>query len=59
MELLGTEQSPNPSVLHMWWGGVFFPGLVPLNDLVNFESVVGIKPGDSSVVTGYQVDVYP
>ena len=36
--------------------GSSFPGLVPSDDTVNFESVMGIKPGDSSVVIGYQVD---
>ena len=38
--------------------GLLFPGLVPSNDTVNFESVVGIKPGDSGVVIGYQVDEF-
>ena len=33
-------------------------GLVPSDDTVNSESVVGIKPGDSSVVIGYQVDEF-
>ena len=36
--------------------GSSFPGLVPSDDTVNSESVVGIKPGDSGVVIGYQVD---
>ena len=31
-------------------------GLVHSSDTVNSESVVGIKPGDSGVVIGYQVD---
>ena len=31
------------------------PGLVPFHDMVDCESVLGIKPGDSSVVIGYQV----
>ena len=35
-------------------GRGLFPGLVPSSDTVN--SVVGIKPGDSGVVIGYQVD---
>ena len=38
--------------------GSSFPGLVPSDDTVNSESVMGIKPGDSSVVTGYQVDEF-
>ena len=36
--------------------GSSFPGLVPSNDMVNSESVMGIKPGDSGVVIEYQVD---
>ena len=31
------------------------PGLVPSDDTVDSESVKGVKPGDSSVVNGYQV----
>ena len=38
--------------------GFSFPGLVPSNDIVVFESAVGIKPGDSGVVIGYQVDEF-
>ena len=30
--------------------GSSFPGLVPSDDTVNSESVMGIKPGDSGVV---------
>ena len=33
-----------------------FPGLVPLDDTVNSESVMDIKPGYLGVVIGYQVD---
>ena len=29
--------------------GSSFPGLVPSDDMVNSESVMGVKPGDSSV----------
>ena len=36
--------------------GSSFPGLLPSDDIVNSESVVAIKPGDSGVVIGYQVD---
>ena len=36
--------------------GFSFPGLVPSNDMVNSESVMGVKPADSGVVIGYQVD---
>ena len=33
--------------------GSSFPGLVPSDDMVNSESVMDIKPGDSGVVIGY------
>ena len=36
--------------------GSSFPGLIPPNAAINSESVMGIKPDDSSVVTGYQGD---
>ena len=35
-----------------------FPRLVPSDDRVDSESVMGIKPGDSGVVIGYQVDEF-
>ena len=38
--------------------GSSFPGLVPSDDVVNSDSVTGIKPGDSGVVIGYQVDEF-
>ena len=38
--------------------GSSFPGLVPSDDGVNSDSVMGIKPGDSGVVIGYQVDEF-
>ena len=49
------EESHYPSAFPTWWGGAFFPGFVPPNDMIDSESVVGIKPGDSGVVCGYQV----
>ena len=33
-----------------------FPGLIPSKDMLDSESVMGIKPDDSGVVIGYQVD---
>ena len=36
--------------------GCSFSGLVPSIDMVNSESAMGIKPGDSGMVIGYQVD---
>ena len=38
--------------------GSSFPGLVPSDDAVDSESVMGVKPGDSGVVIGYQVDEF-
>ena len=38
--------------------GSSFPGLVPSDAMVDSESVMSIKPGDSSVVIGYQVDEF-
>ena len=35
--------------------GSSFLGLVPLSNTVNSKSVVGINPGESGVVMGYQV----
>ena len=57
--LWGLEEShliPLPS-LHDGEGSSF-PGLVPSDDEVDSESVMGIKPGDSSVVIGYQIDEF-
>ena len=34
----------------------YFPDVAPCNDMVYSELVVGIQPGDSGVVIGYQVD---
>ena len=38
--------------------GSSFPGLVPSDDAVYPDSVMGIKHGDSGVVIGYQVDEF-
>ena len=50
---LGRESPILPPSLHSGEGS--FPDLVPINDMVNSESVVDMKPGDSGVVIGYQV----
>ena len=47
---------PLPSLHH--GNGSSFPGLVPLDDAVNSDSVKGIKPDDSGVVIGYLVDEF-
>ena len=46
-----------PPLLHAGEGSSF-PGLVPSDDVVNPDSVMAIKPGDSGVVIGYQVDEF-
>ena len=38
--------------------GCPFPGLVPSDDMVVSESVMGIKPHGSGAVIGYQVDEF-
>ena len=38
--------------------GSSFPGLVPSDDAVDSESVMGVKPGDSGVAVRYQVDEF-
>ena len=38
--------------------GSSFPCLVPPDDTVESKSVVGMKPGDSTVVIGYWVDEF-
>ena len=38
--------------------GSSFAGLVPSDDVVDSDSVMGIKPGGSGVVIGYQVDEF-
>ena len=43
----GLTESPDPSTFPTWWTGSSFPGLVPCDDTVNSESVMGVKPGDS------------
>ena len=53
---LGSHPIPPPS-LHDGEGSSF-PGLVPSDDTVDSEPVMGIKPGDSGVVIGYQVDEF-
>ena len=53
-----SRESPDPMPSLHGWKGSSFPHLVPPDDAVNSESVVGIKPGDSGVVIGYQVDEF-
>ena len=52
---LGRELPNPPPSLHGGKGSSF-PGLDSSNDMVNSESVVGIKAADSGVVIWYQVD---
>ena len=53
---MASHQIP-PLSLHSGEGSSFL-GLVLPNDMVDSESAVGIKPGDSGVVIGYQVDEF-
>ena len=46
-----------PPLLHAGEGSSF-PGLVPSDDVVDPDSVMAVKPGDSGVVIGYQVDEF-
>ena len=52
------ESHPIPPLSLYGGEGSSFPGLVPSDDMVDSESVMGIKPGDSGVVIGYQVDEF-
>ena len=54
---LADSQSIPLPFLHGGEGSSFL-GLVPSNDTVDSESAMGIKPDDSSVVIGYQVDEF-
>ena len=38
--------------------GSLLPGLVPSDDVSESDSAMSIKPGDSGIVTGYQVDKF-
>ena len=52
------ESHPISSPSLLGGEGSSFPGLIPSDDTVNSESAVGIKPGDSGVLIGYQVDEF-
>ena len=51
----GLAESRDPFTFPVWLDGSSVPGLVPSDDMVNSESVVSIKPGDSGMVIEYQV----
>ena len=52
------ESHPIPPPFLCDGEGSSFPGLVPSDDTVDSDSVMGIKPGDSGVLIGYQVDEF-
>ena len=52
------RESHDHSAFPTWWRGFFLPGLVPPNDMVDSESIVSMKPGDSGAVIGYQVNEF-
>ena len=54
--MAGSHPFPLPS-LHGGEESSFLDN-VPHDDMVNSESVVGIKPGNSGVMIGYQVDEF-
>ena len=53
--LAGSHPIPLPS-LHGGEGS--FSGLIPTDDTVDTELVIGIQPGDSDVVIGYQIEEF-
>ena len=53
-----SAESPNPYILPIWQGGVFSSGLCSTWWHGWLWISVGIKPGDSGVVIGYQVDEF-
>ena len=55
---LGVQQSPNSCIFLTRGEGSSFLASAPSDDLVNSESVMGVKASDSGVVIGYQVDEY-
>ena len=57
---LGALAESHPITLPFLHGeeGSSFPGLVPSDDIVNSESAMGIKAGDSGMMIGYQVDEF-
>ena len=59
IQLWGLAES-HPIHLPSLHGGEVFclPAFVPPIDMVNSESVVSVKPGDSGVVTGFQVHAF-
>ena len=53
----GSSETPLIPLLSINGGrGSSSAGVVPHNYTIDSKSVVGVKPGDSSVVIGYQVD---
>ena len=52
-------ESLSCSIIPIWQGRAFpFQGLVPSDDSVKSTSVIDVKPGDSSIMTGYQVNEF-
>ena len=58
IQLLGLSSHLIPPPSLSGGEGSSFPHLAQSYDVVDFESVVGMKPGDSSVVIVYQVDEF-
>ena len=52
------KESPDPPTFPSWLEGIFFSRFGSTDDTVNSKSVVGLKPGESGVVKGYQVSKF-
>ena len=60
IELWGLgRESPYFATLPIWWGGFLLStfDITPMSTF-DYESVVGVKPGNSDVVIEYQVDEF-
>ena len=52
------RESPDPSAFPTWWGVFFLPCFLPPDYMIDSESVVDVKPGDSGMVFGDQGDEF-
>ena len=52
------QRVPQSLCLSTWWGGGFFSGSVSPDERLNSRSVVGVRPGDSGMMIGCQVDEF-
>ena len=52
------RESLDPFAFPILWGQCSFPGSAPSCDIVNYKPLLGVKPGDSGVMIGYQVNEF-